>query len=423
MALTRQRVTDNGPITYPDAVRIWERYDPPLPNDPVQVSQTYSVSTGTEVTTCNDVVTPNYKRRSAAGEIFNNDFYRKTEVYTPNQPSAMSMAYIKADGNGAWSGSQYSGTYVCPTADLEDFLVLEDQTAILDEIDRLQQIAVTSAHANASALELSVLMVAGEAHKTVGSMVAIARRANKVFRAVKRLDIQYLRKQISRKELEDRYMELRYALRPIVYDMVGTLKAIEQSKAFKTARRTARSFEHIDQTVTDTVPYTGEWSGIFDPNVVTRSIRYNASIRAGVLCDVTTSTSNVWGTDSWITTAWELVPFSFVLDWFVNVGDTIAAWTPKTGVKELASWVSIKGTCTWTNSFDLQGFNYSPEIHDVAHYASFAQKKTKVITFNRRFANPSLSVYPTVSVNLNPLKLLDLAIIGKKLRRTGTTLP
>jgi len=40
-------------------------------------------------------------------------------------------------------------------------------------------------------------------------------------------------------------------------------------------------------------------------------------------------------------TAWELIPFSFVVDWFVNFGDYIQALTPKLGIKGLSSWTTV----------------------------------------------------------------------------------
>lgn len=49
-----------------------------------------------------------------------------------------------------------------------------------------------------------------------------------------------------------------------------------------------------------------------------------------------------------VTTAWELVPLSFVADWFVNVGDFLAAWTgPNVHVQEVST-VSLKSVGTVT---------------------------------------------------------------------------
>lgn len=43
-----------------------------------------------------------------------------------------------------------------------------------------------------------------------------------------------------------------------------------------------------------------------------------------------------------VTTAWELVPLSFVADWFVNVGDFLAAWTGPNVHVHQASTISLK---------------------------------------------------------------------------------
>jgi hypothetical protein len=42
-----------------------------------------------------------------------------------------------------------------------------------------------------------------------------------------------------------------------------------------------------------------------------------------------------------LTLPWELVPFSFVFDWFVNVGDRLRAAVPTSGFKELGSCTTV----------------------------------------------------------------------------------
>jgi hypothetical protein len=43
---------------------------------------------------------------------------------------------------------------------------------------------------------------------------------------------------------------------------------------------------------------------------------------------------------------WELLPYSFVVDWVLNVGDYVQAITPKKGVNHLASWATVRETIT-----------------------------------------------------------------------------
>lgn len=47
-------------------------------------------------------------------------------------------------------------------------------------------------------------------------------------------------------------------------------------------------------------------------------------------------------------TVWNIIPFSFVVDWFVNVDDFINAITPKVGVRHLGGCISVdRTTTTW----------------------------------------------------------------------------
>ena len=45
-------------------------------------------------------------------------------------------------------------------------------------------------------------------------------------------------------------------------------------------------------------------------------------------------------------TAWELLPFSFVADWFLNIGTFLEAWTTKEGWSFLAGSQSVVGEYT-----------------------------------------------------------------------------
>lgn len=43
-----------------------------------------------------------------------------------------------------------------------------------------------------------------------------------------------------------------------------------------------------------------------------------------------------------VTLPWELVPYSFVVDWFFNVGDVLGALVPAPHLQNLCSWCSVE---------------------------------------------------------------------------------
>jgi hypothetical protein len=45
-----------------------------------------------------------------------------------------------------------------------------------------------------------------------------------------------------------------------------------------------------------------------------------------------------------IVTAWEVVPFSFIADWFFNIGDNFAAYSPFASGTLYGTWVTTRET-------------------------------------------------------------------------------
>lgn len=357
-----------------------------------------------------DVNTPDFKRRIAQGQIINNpmDMTKVTEV----RPKAAS--FTRESVNKLWNGSEYYysgqswfGTKAVPNELLGTPLYFDSE--VFATIDSLRHKAVTEAHANASSAELSLLMVAAEGRKSVESMGSIMYRVFRIVKAARKLDLKYIRKELTWKELQDRYMELRYAIRPLVIDAKGTMSALEESKAYKSTRATARGFASYSFTDEDsftTQPDSGH------ELTIARKSAIVVDIRAGVLTDVVKTPVSVWGLDQPLETMWEVIPFSFIIDWFINVGETIAAWSPSAGVTELASWVTVHQNRVHENSLvgarNLGSYNYKN---------SFSWSGTRTITSEHktRYTNPQLSVYPMSNIRLDTLKLLDLSIITKAL--------
>lgn len=84
------------------------------------------------------------------------------------------------------------------------------------------------------------------------------------------------------------------------------------------------------------------WKVTFDVNQTLQ-----VDVRAGVLYEIVNSHNRYGFNFSDLpAAAWELVPFSFVVDWFTNVGQFIRGVTPKFGARELATWTSVKRTKT-----------------------------------------------------------------------------
>lgn len=357
--------------------------------------------------TISDVVTTNFRKKSANGDIINNPMSIVRISETPPQATTCIRDDLRFSNN-RYSGSRWSGSWPVPMSVLGDRLPILSNATWAANVSSLQSKAVLDAHSRASATDVSMPTMVAEGQKTIASVTSILTRALRVGRAARRLDLRYLRRQLRWKELQDRYMELRYAVRPMVYDLKGIIAAVEHSKRYTTTRSTSRGFGSTSHEISDVI--TKYDNGV--TFTVGRSGKVQTTIRAGVLSDITLGLTNSLGIDQPLQTAWELVPLSFVLDWFFDVGGTIAAWSPKQGVTQRASWVVVEHLATYRNAV-VSCANSTPANYMGGLTWSGSYQREEY--YKTRTPNPSLNVIPSLNVKLDPFKLLDLAIIGKQL--------
>lgn len=388
-------------------------FDNPYHWSTVSGSQTWK--TPMEQVVMNDVVTPNYKARSAAGEIINSPMDKLITTTTYPVPAtywrSSVVEYTDKNGRKRWEGQEWIGKWAMTEDQLGPYLEVTNFPEIKAEEISLRNQAVSKAHADASSAEISALMVLGEGRKTVDSVMSILWRAFRIIKAVKNLDVKFLKKQISAKELSDRYMEARYALRPLMYDVEGATKAWQKAVPRLIERHTARGFtaKQFDRHDYITLSYPGNFAC-----KIKRTCHASVGHRAGVLCDVELSRLTIWGVDTVFETALELVPFSFIINWFWNIADTLGSFTPKAGVRTLASWVTSSTVTSYTNELvDIWNIWPTPSLDQTFEWSG---KKNITFLHKTRHVDPTRMKMPQFNVNIDTFKLLDLAKILSNFR-------
>lgn len=369
-----------------------------------------------------DWVTPSYTRRSARGEVICKPMSKtkitkvvhpvnKSEAFTRSIPSYYGDELIKLPAGDKFLGDEPSTLY------LESPDALAARYEFLDvDIEGVKSLAVTQAHANIKVNEADILASLGESKETIVYLRTVMLRAVRVFRAIKHLDIKFLmpRKKWSKKDMAELYMEQRYALRPLIMDAQNAVKAFTASKNIHD-RQTYRGYssDREDGTPVETTHTNGTWT-----EYTSRTTGYReVSARAGVLCSLDDlSPLQLWGADKPIEAMWELLPFSFIADWFFNIGQTIESWTPNYGIHDLASWVTVKNKLHCesriTNSRVLRSDSYW-------NYDNYYSLNNGLVTYESetltRYVNPNRKIVPQFKLRLDPFKILDLAIIIKML--------
>lgn len=369
-----------------------------------------------------DVVTPNFRKRIKSGEVINSPMTSETSFQenTPTSVVSNRTREVVLQEGTFLQGSYLEGTYPSSVVLGANFPCSHLSTYDID-VESLEDVANTQAHANVDMSEAQALMIAAEGRKTVESLMDISTRAVRLFRiynkitrlkGLSRREKKYLKENLTPKAIADRYMEVRYSLRPLLYDAASIVKALQPAKHYD--RFTFRGYASDTQTAgaTGTERALSSTNTRIRPRTVTTR---TVEVRAGVLTAIDfDSQLNVWGFDQPIETLWEVIPLSFVADWFFNIGQTIAAHTPEVGTRELASWTVTKDTSVTTVEPDTIRPYYSGSTVEISNCKVSSTSKSVV-----RKVNPPLALVPRLTVRLNALKLLDLGIILKNLAPSG----
>lgn len=140
--------------------------------------------------------------------------------------------------------------------------------------------------------------------------------------------------------IESEWLAYRYAFRPLVFEVKNLAAAIvDLNTAYYQTRQKSTGFGAEEASASTTHTHTdGLWS--LGYKVETTD---TFTVRAGVLYDQSKASQfqahfGSFRSQDWVEAAWEILPFSFVSDWWWNFGDYLKALAPKSGVTQLASW-------------------------------------------------------------------------------------
>lgn len=148
--------------------------------------------------------------------------------------------------------------------------------------------------------------------------------------------------------LGKKWLEYRYAIMPLAYSAQDILSLIKNRKRkYKTTRRTVTgTVEDSKEGGAETYFYQVA-SGSIETYVTCKGVWESAASRTYSQIDL-----------NLFTTAWELLPLSFVVDWFIGVGDYIEALAKSvTGTGNITSCVAVRENYqvdTFLHSHDVQ---------------------------------------------------------------------
>lgn len=297
--------------------------------------------------TMTDRVTPGYHRRRKAGEIvFSPMSVTKT---TATYDECGSLIHVRAATPGctnptAYGEVRYGGMYpACIGAQFglsngvppDQYLVPDS-----DVNDAIREVT-TRVLSQRGAAANNLFESAAQYEKTLGMASTIYKEAATILGRIPQSKV---------KAAASAYLLYRYGLRPLVQDLTAIVEGLQATE--RVAKRTTRANVSIHRQNNTVVTQTNASSQF---NILHTVGRQEACIvRAMSLDEYRTSKSFEAGISltGLAMTPWELIPLSFVADWFTNVGDYIGSFVPTPSFTQLGSCLVVDRTLvtTYTHS-------------------------------------------------------------------------
>lgn len=402
-----------------------------------------------------DVVTPNFYRVRNQGGIICSPMYEKKMYYDLDETVVTQTGRI---GIYAISHIYHKPTNLGALPTAIDSLDAVEISSVCESFSREIDLAITRAHADVDVSKMNLLASAGELPETLAWINSLLQRGLKVVRAFrKKADVsatlrslrlnyedaadgyrktallkryeRYVKILAERKkaykalypsksivdDFSGLWLEFRYALRPLINDLKNAFEALTEQ--IEGERFTARGHEYVtgksDNMISET--YIGySQDVVFQARVIEDE---SIKCRSGILYHIDTeliSMYQILGLDQPIEALYELIPFSFILDWFFSIGDLINSFFKSSGLNILTSWYTLlveRSTTRKISSVQILPKNgYTWSSSQVEFGSSHMTAKWKF-----RVPNPAMPLLPRLDVKLNLAKTIDLGLIGRAL--------
>jgi hypothetical protein len=304
--------------------------------------------------------------------------------------------------------------------------------------------SISRVYANLSNAEMlgAVTLMEGEKTvqmltKTIGRAVSLIQRERSVLRMLKKTatntgtmkayyailrcrsirDLKRMKRTIPKQLAKglNLWLEVRYGWMPLVYEVQDAITATKSLGRPSRMRVTASLDDFRDLPITTTTKVLDISRKVNIKVTSEGSVKSRAT--SGLLIETrydTPPAMEVYGSGEALLSAWELVPYSFVVDWFMNTADYVASWQPRLNISVLSGWTTVESTvCT-------EKYAHTPwsELSDVS-VAADGLRLSCVYHERRRYADLPRPWIPYSNVRLSWIKGVDLLALAKNMYSTA----
>lgn len=301
--------------------------------------------------TMSDVVTPNFKAKSAAGDIIISPMTSKKHSFTSQNSGyghSLSRSFCPTPPNDTIItdySSSLLGRFLGP-------LPYGDGYAVPDLVpsgvrSAAVTLAATAAIADWKSASVQSMVFLAEFTKTVKTLLnpikaltqEIARGRRKGFTMKGGL-----------RGASGEYLTWFYGIRSLMFDIEGAQDALKAMSACKRERASGKVQESYTSTSSVDV-----FSGLtLKPATCKTDIRHDFKVSAGLIGDINFGVDADRGFGFRLSdipgTLWELTPWSFVLDWGINLGDFIESLFTDTSTGVRGQWLITEEVVTVTRT-------------------------------------------------------------------------
>lgn len=191
--------------------------------------------------------------------------------------------------------------------------------------------------------------------KTVKSLYYLIHdlRRGDLTSAIRRLghgDPQKIARPLKGKDIADQWIGLQYGWKPLLADIYDICEGAHQRSSSPLV--VVKGTGHQSRTAKSDSSWTFTGPTCYGLRQTSATAKYMVRVRP----DLTYATANALGLLNPLTVAWEVLPWSFVVDWFLPVGNYINQWSAPFG------WYFIDG-CFSTLSKSMESAQYT-FVHD-----------------------------------------------------------
>lgn len=294
-----------------------------------------------------DEVVTNFEKRRDAGELFSNPatsykvdiaavIPRVGAIVRREQPLGVVKGYTNYGFNN------YVGDWRPNSSDWAAGRLHSNHlwfiNAYREEVMPQMDVAMTELSSKMATGIASILVSFAERDKTKGMILKaldyLRRPLKDVMRECKKMSG---RDKVAK--VEEWWLEGRYGWRPFIYDVISVVEAQNAEARYRLTKKDVLGFNEYEE-----VAWRSDYgigmakTRIYSRKRINQYVKYGQTgdFRAGIMAPF-----RKFGWYDLVGAGWDLVPYSFVIDWFVNVGEAAKAMEAFLLFEERVGWITF----------------------------------------------------------------------------------